>query len=82
MGKRSARFIQGRLMMHGADPATPVTVVENASLPDVRVLATTLAQMEPAMSEAAMTGPALIFLGLAPRAALAALQDRPQEIAL
>jgi uroporphyrin-III C-methyltransferase/precorrin-2 dehydrogenase/sirohydrochlorin ferrochelatase len=82
MGKRSTRFIQGRLMMHGADPATPVTVVENASLPDVRVLATTLAQMEPAMSEAAMTGPALIFLGLAPRAALAARQDRPQEIAL
>ena len=23
MGKKSARFIQGRLMMHGADPATP-----------------------------------------------------------
>ena len=30
MGKRAARFIQGRLLMHGADPGTPVSVVENA----------------------------------------------------
>ena len=42
MGKKSARFIQGRLIMHGADRATPVTVIENASLPDQRVLSTTL----------------------------------------
>lgn len=74
MGKRTARFIQGRLLMHGADPATPVTVVENASRDDARVLATTLAQLEPALSEAAMTGPALTLFGLAPRAALSALR--------
>lgn len=71
MGKKTARFIQGRLLMHGADPATPVTVVENASRPDARVLSTTLSQLEPALTEAALTGPALTFLGLAPRAALA-----------
>ena len=41
MGKKSARFIQGRLIMHGADRATPVTLVENASRPDQRILATT-----------------------------------------
>ncbi|MEO0936935.1 MAG: siroheme synthase CysG [Pseudomonadota bacterium] len=70
MGKRAARFIQGRLMMHGADPATPVTVIENASRPDQRILATTLARMEPTISEAGMTGPALTFFGLAPREAL------------
>ncbi|MEM8578482.1 MAG: siroheme synthase CysG [Pseudomonadota bacterium] len=69
MGKRAARFIQGRLMMHGADPATPVTVIENASRPDQRILATTLARMEPTISEAGMTGPALTFFGLAPREA-------------
>ncbi|MEL6960132.1 MAG: siroheme synthase CysG [Pseudomonadota bacterium] len=72
MGKRSARFIQGRLLMHGADPLTPVTVIENVSRPDQRVLATTLEQMEPTMSNAGLTGPALTFLGLAPRDALAA----------
>ncbi len=67
MGKKTARFIQGRLLMHGADPATPVTVVENASRPDSRVLATTLGDLEPALSQADLTGPALTLIGLAPR---------------
>lgn len=71
MGKRSARFVQGRLLMHGADPLTPVTVVENASRPDQRVLVTTLSEMEPRISEAGLDGPALTFIGLAPRDAVA-----------
>lgn len=74
MGKKTARFLQGRLLMHGADPATPVTVIENASRPDSRVLATTLARLEPTLSEAALTGPALTFYGLAPRQAAALTQ--------
>ncbi|WP_099826563.1 siroheme synthase CysG [Oceaniglobus indicus] len=69
MGKRSARFFQGRLLMHGADPATPVTVIENASRPDQRVIATTLSELEPTLTRAALTGPALTLFGLAPRAA-------------
>lgn len=71
MGKKSARFIQGRLLMHGADPATPVTVIENASRPDQQILATTLENMEPDMTGAKLTGPALTFYGLAPRDATA-----------
>ncbi len=71
MGKRAARFIQGRLMMHGAAPDTPVTVVENASRSDQNVLATTLAQLEPTLSDAELSGPALVFYGLAPRKAQA-----------
>lgn len=69
MGKRAARFIQGRLIMHGADPATPVTVIENASRPDQRVISTTLSEMEPTITNAHLSGPALTFLGLAPRSA-------------
>ncbi len=69
MGKRAARFIQGRLLMHGAAPDTPVTVIENASRPDQRVLATTLAALATDLAEAALTGPALTLFGLAPRAA-------------
>ena len=34
MGKTAARFIQGRLLMHGADPLTPVSIIENSSRPD------------------------------------------------
>ncbi|MFQ1702326.1 siroheme synthase CysG [Loktanella agnita] len=71
MGKKSARFIQGRLLMHGADPATPVTIIENVSRANQRIIATTLAEMEPTMTNAALTGPAITFYGLAPRDAAA-----------
>ncbi len=72
MGKKSARFVQGRLLMHGADRHTPVTIIENASRADQRVLETTLDALPAALSAADFSGPALTFLGLAPRAALAA----------
>ena len=38
MGKKSARFIQGRLLMHGADRHTPITIIEYASRPEQRIL--------------------------------------------
>ncbi|MEP5730098.1 MAG: siroheme synthase CysG [Sulfitobacter sp.] len=79
MGKKSARFVQGRLLMHGADSATPVTVIENASRADQRVLETTLAQMGKDITEANMAGPALTFYGLAPRAAAMAAKNIPLE---
>ncbi len=67
MGKKSARFVQGRLMMHGAAADTAITVVENVSRPDQRIFAGTLVRM--ADTVALATGPAVILLGLAPRAA-------------
>ena len=70
MGKRAARWMQGRLLMHGAAAATPVTVVENASRPDQRIVAATLATLPDALSD--VTGPAVLLLGLAPRAAATA----------
>ncbi|WP_458790835.1 siroheme synthase CysG [Yoonia sp. MH D7] len=69
MGIKSARFIQGRLLMHGANPDTPMTIIENISRPDQRIITCTLATLEPTLSNANLTGPALTFLGLAPRAA-------------
>lgn len=71
MGKAASRFLQGRLMMHGAAPDTPVTLVENASRPEQRLHAATLATL-PATA-AACQGPAVILWGLAPRAARTAL---------
>ncbi|WP_294611812.1 siroheme synthase CysG [uncultured Roseovarius sp.] len=82
MGKKSARFIQGRLIMHGAERTTPVTVIENASRPDQRILATTLDMLPNALAEANITGPALMFYGLSPRAAQVSLnQIKQQELA-
>ncbi|AZB56242.1 uroporphyrinogen-III C-methyltransferase [Cereibacter sphaeroides] len=71
MGKKSARFIQGRLMMHGADPETPATVIENVSRADERIVAATLATLPEAV--AGLSGPAIVLYGLAPRRAAAAL---------
>lgn len=79
MGKKSARFIQGRLMMHGADAATAVTLVENVSRSDQRVLATTLAALPEAAQ--ALEGPAVILLGLAPRQASAAIPALKEALA-
>jgi uroporphyrin-III C-methyltransferase len=81
MSKRAARVIQGRLMMHGAAPDTPVTLVENAARPDERILATNLADWPAALAEAEMDGPALTFLGLAPRAARPEITHAIQELA-
>lgn len=71
MGKKSARFIQGRLMMHGAPGDTPVTLVENVSRSDERIIAATLATLPEAAASA--DGPAVILFGLAPRQAAPAL---------
>ncbi|WP_050603512.1 uroporphyrinogen-III C-methyltransferase [Ruegeria sp. 6PALISEP08] len=81
MGKKSARFIQGRLIMHGADRATPVTLVENASRPNQRILATTLDQLPTDLAAAEMDGPALTFYGLAPREAAQAVTEFNKELA-
>ena len=78
MGRTSARFVQGRLMMHGADPATPVTLVENVSRPDQRVLAATLATLPDAAAQ--LAGPAVILYGLHPRHSIA-LPERHEATA-
>lgn len=67
MGKKSARFVQGRLLMHGAAPTTEVSIVENVSRPDQRIHSGTLARL--AEIAAQVSGPAVILFGLAPRRA-------------
>jgi len=86
MGKRATRFLTGRLLMHGANPETPVTVVENASRSDSRTLTTSLGGLPDTLETTPLTGPAVILYGLAPAAAEAALPrllpDALEEIAL
>ena len=67
MARRAARFLQGRLLMHGAAPDTPVTLVENVSRPDQRIVAATLLTLP---DEAArLDGPVVLLYGISPRAA-------------
>jgi uroporphyrin-III C-methyltransferase/precorrin-2 dehydrogenase/sirohydrochlorin ferrochelatase len=81
MGLRGARFIQGRLMMHGAASDTPVTVVDNASRPEGRTIATTLGRLAADLEAAALSGPAVLLYGLTPRAVAAALPRLQEEMA-
>lgn len=73
MGVRAARFLQARLLMVGADPATPMSVVENASRPDQAIVSTSLGDLTADLEAAGITGPAILFLGIAPQAAAAGL---------
>lgn len=81
MGKKSARFVQGRMLMHGAAPDTPITLIENASRPDERVFGTCLARLAQCLEDAGSGAPCLLLVGLAPTAEKTALR-RLTEIAL
>ena len=70
MGKRAPAFLRGRLLMRGAAPSTPITIVENASRADRRIAATTLLRLPETLEEAGMSGPAVFMLGLLPRGAM------------
>ncbi len=72
MGVRAARFLQGRLLMHGASTDTPVTIVENVSRTDQRVISTTISSLPEALENSVVTGPAVLLYGLSPREAISA----------
>ncbi|MEL6687329.1 MAG: siroheme synthase CysG [Pseudomonadota bacterium] len=74
MGLRAARFIQGRLLLHDADPATPITIVENASRPNELIVSSTLANLPEALTLNEIKGPAVLMLGYTRRDATAALK--------
>jgi uroporphyrin-III C-methyltransferase len=80
MAKKAARFIQGRLLMHGATPSTPVTIVENASRQDQHIVSATLATLPAVLSQSDITGPALLMYGLAPRDAATVALPQAQEM--
>lgn len=67
MGKAAAGVMRGRLLMQGAAADTPVSIVENASRPDQRIIAATLLSLQDRLSD--VSGPAVLMLGLTPRAA-------------
>lgn len=75
MGLRAARFIQGRLMLHGAKPTTPVAVVENASRANEIILQTTLGDLPDDLIANSISGPAVLMIGYAQRAAVKALKE-------
>jgi uroporphyrin-III C-methyltransferase / precorrin-2 dehydrogenase / sirohydrochlorin ferrochelatase len=82
MGVKAAVFLRGRLLMHGADAETPVTVVENASRANQKTVSTSILALPDALEDAGISGPAVLLYGMAPRRARALAADvTPQIIA-
>lgn len=79
MAKRSARFVTGRLMMHGANAETPVTVAFNVSRHDEKLIATDLQSLPETLTDVNLSGPAVILFGLAPKAVGSVLTNIPQN---
>ena len=67
MGVGAARFIQGRLMLHGAEVDRPVTIVENASRPNQKITYTKLQNLPDDIISAGIEGPAILLIGYSER---------------
>lgn len=72
MGVATAGIIAERLQAAGRDPATPVAIVENATLPNQRVVRTRLERMANDLTKSGIAGPALLLIGEAIESADAA----------
>jgi uroporphyrin-III C-methyltransferase len=75
MGVRGAGRIQAELLT-GLPAATPVAVVQNATLPDQRHITTTLGGLAVAIGESRMTSPSVIVVGDVVKGVAAAAQAR------
>ena len=64
MGVGNAPIIRGNLLAAGADPDTPVVLVENGTREDERAAATTLSDLADCVAQLGFIGPAVIFVGL------------------
>ena len=64
MGRKSAGFLQGRLLMAGADKDLVVTCVENISRPEERRFTTTLSSFAQRLDDDSWNGPLIIFVGI------------------
>jgi uroporphyrin-III C-methyltransferase/precorrin-2 dehydrogenase/sirohydrochlorin ferrochelatase len=64
MGVRGAASIQQNLIGAGAQPTTSVVIVENGTLPEERIIETTLASLGAAVKAKAVTAPSIVFVGL------------------
>jgi len=65
MGRKTATFLQGRLLMHGADRHLPVTCIENVSLPTQRAFVSDLGQFAEQLDLHGFNGPLIILVGIA-----------------
>jgi uroporphyrin-III C-methyltransferase/precorrin-2 dehydrogenase/sirohydrochlorin ferrochelatase len=66
MGVGSAPHIEARLRGAGIDPETPVTVVENGTLPQQKIALGSAGRLVETLIDGGIKGPAIIFIGAHP----------------
>jgi uroporphyrin-III C-methyltransferase/precorrin-2 dehydrogenase/sirohydrochlorin ferrochelatase len=76
MGVGAAPHIQARLLDAGIDPATPLTIVENGTLPQQRLVVGRIAGLVELLAAHRILGPAVIFVGARPLGAVTAAPRR------
>lgn len=64
MGRKSATFLQGRLLMAGADSDLVITCVENISRSEERRFTSTLSAFAQRLDDDNWNGPLIIFVGI------------------
>ena len=81
MGRKTATFLQGRLLMHGADRELPVTCIENISLPQQRAFVSDLGHFVKGLDDEGFNGPLMILIGITGPAAMRAGQSAARALA-
>jgi len=80
MGFKSAHLLSGRLLMHGANPDAPVSIMENVSRTNQKTIATTIGELPNKADQAGYNGPVIMMLGLEPRQAIAVAENVNDEL--
>jgi uroporphyrin-III C-methyltransferase/precorrin-2 dehydrogenase/sirohydrochlorin ferrochelatase len=78
MGRKTATFLQGRLLMHGANHDLPVTCIEHISLPNQRAFSSTLGDFATQLDTQGYSGPLLILVGIDSAAGKAVTVTTPE----
>lgn len=78
MGLRQAHFLSGRLLMHGASPDIPVTILQNVSRAGQKIYPSTVATLAKDAASVPDVGPVILMLGLEPRKAAQEIVKLPQ----
>lgn len=79
MGFKSAHLLSGRLLMHGADAKTPVTILKNVSRANQKTLVSTIGELPNMADQAGHDGPVILMLGLEPRQAKTAIKNNQEQ---
>ena len=80
MGVRNAALLQTELL-HGLPAATPLAIVQDASLPTQRHILTTLGELAQAIADNSIRSPAIMVVGDVSRAAALAVDSLPSRSA-